>query len=427
MPVGLRVKVRPRSSHVTAQLEATILPSAIAGLEPPTDLRANLRDLPRYLTGSTLSAGLVAALLGVTGPVILMIQAATAAGLTAQQLNSWVFAVLVGGGTASVFLALVYRQPICGAYSIAGAALLVTTLPRYSLGEAVGAYVVSGLLIAALGLTGWFARAMSRVPPQIVAGMLAGVLFRFGIGIFTPLRDDPFLVLAMVLTFLALQRLGWRTAALGALVVGMALAAAAGQFRLEHVALHLALPELYAPAFSLQAMLSLGLPLTLLALTTQNAPGIGILQAQGYPAPGNAITLVSGLWSVATAPLGGHGVNIAAPMTAICASPAAHADPAGRYAATVVNGVLFAAVGVLGATATTIILALPPAVIGVVAGLAMVPALLQSLRGSVGQERHAWGAFFALIIAASDVAVLNVGAPFWALLGGLLVSRLLDR
>ena len=138
------------------------------------------------------------------------------------------------------------------------------------------------------------------------------------------------------------------------------------------------------------------------------------------------MTLVSGLWSVVTAPLGGHGVNIAAPMTAICAAPTAHPDPWGRYAATVVNGVLFAGVGVVGATATTIILALPPSVIGVVAGLAMVPPLMQSLRGSVGQERHAYGAFFALAIAASNVTLLSVGAPFWALLGGLLVSRLLD-
>ena len=398
----------------------------IAGLEPPTDIRANLRDLPRCVTVSTVSAGLVAALLGVTGPVILLIQAATAAGLTPAQLNSWVFAVLVGGGTASLFLALVYRQPICGAYSIAGAALLVTTLPGYSLGEAVGAYLISGLAIAALGLTGWFGRAMARIPPEIVSGMLAGVLFRFGTGIFTPLADQPLLVLAMVLTFLLLQRLGWRTSTVGALVVGMALAAAGGQFRLEQVALGFALPELYPPEFSLQAMLSLSLPLTLLALTSQNAPGIGILQAQGYPAPSNAMTLVSGLWSVVTAPLGGHGVNIAAPMTAICAAPTAHPDPWGRYAATVVNGVLFAGVGVVGATATTIILALPPSVIGVVAGLAMVPPLMQSLRGSVGQERHAYGAFFALAIAASNVTLLSVGAPFWALLGGLLVSRLLD-
>ena len=200
----------------------------IVGLEPPTDLRANLRDLPRYVTASTVSAGLVAALLGVTGPVILLIQAATAAGLTPEQLSSWVFAVLVGGGTASLVLALVYRQPICGAFSIAGAALLVTTLPRYSLAEAVGAYLVSGLLLAALGLTGWFGRAMARIPPEIVSGMLAGVLFRFGVGIFTPLGAEPLLVLAMVLAFLALQRLGWRTSTLGALLVGMATAAAGG-------------------------------------------------------------------------------------------------------------------------------------------------------------------------------------------------------
>ncbi len=398
-----------------------------AGLERPTDVRANLRDLPRYITPSTVSAGLVAALLGVTGPVILLIQAAEAAGLTTEQLNSWVFAVLFGGGTASVVLALAYRQPMCGAFSIAGVALLITMLPRYSLPEAVGAYVVSGLLIVALALTGWFGRAMASIPPQVVSGMLAGLLFRFALGIFTPLPREPLLVVAMLLTFVLLQRLGWRTSTFGALVVGMAVAGAGGQFRLDQVTLGLAVPGVVAPAFSLASVLSLSLPLTVLALTSQNAPGIGILSTQGYQPPSNAITLVSGLWSLATAPLGGHGVNLAAPMTAICASPAAHPDPNGRYAAAVIDGVLFAMVGVVGASATTLMLALPPAVISVVAGLAMVPTLMSSLRSSVGQERHAWGAFFALTIAAADATVLGVGAPFWALLGGLMISRVLDH
>jgi benzoate membrane transport protein len=356
-----------------------------------------------------------------------VIQAATAAGLSQAQLDSWVFAIMVGGGAASLVLALGYRQPISGAYSIAGAALLVTTLPRFPLAEAVGAYLVSGLLILALALTGLFGRAIERIPPEIVMGMLAGVLFRFGVGIFTPLAREPVLVLLMVLTFLLLQRRGWRTATLFALLVGMAVAGASGQFRLERVALQLTTPQLQAPTFLLEAVLSLSLPLTLLALTSQNAPGIGILLAQGYRPPSNAITLVSGLGSLLTAPLGGHGVNIAAPMTAICSSPAAHPDLSGRYAATVINGLLFVAFGFVGATATTIMLALPPAVIAVTAGLGMVGPLMQALRKSLGQDRHAFGAFFAVVIAASDVTLLNVGAPFWSLLGGLVVSRLLDR
>ena len=395
-------------------------------LEPPADARANLRELPRYVGPSTAGAALVAALLAVTGPIVLILQAAAAAQLSPAQLSSWVFAVTVGGGAASLVLALLYRQPICGAWSIAGAALLVTALPRFSLPEAVGAYLFSGLLIILLALSGLFGAAIERVPQEIVLGMLAGVLFRFAVGIFTPIAAEPGLVLAMVAAFLAFQKLRWQTPTLAALVIGTVVAALVGRFRVGQVALGLTRPELYAPAFSAEALLSLSLPLTILALTSQNAPGIGILRAQGYPAPSNAITLVSGLASLATAPLGGHGVNIAAPMTAICSAPAAHPDPAGRYAATVLNGLLLIAFGLVGATATSIMLALPPAVIGVAAGLAMVPPLMQALRGSVGQDKRPYGAFFALAIAASDVTLLGIGAPFWSLLGGLALSHMLD-
>lgn len=394
--------------------------------EAPTDVRANVRDLPRYVTVSTAGAALVSALFALTGTLLLIVQAATAAGLTSGQLGSWVFAVCVGAGLMTLLLALGYRQPICGAWSIAGTALLVTALPRFSLEEAAGAYLVSGLIILLLAITGGFGRAIALVPQPVVMGMLAGVLLRFGLGIFAPLSREPVLVLAMLAVFLLIERLRWQAPALGALVVGMAIAALQGQFRPVGVALRLTAPELYAPTFSLEAVLALSVPLAVLALASQNAPGIGILLAQGYPAPSGAITLLTGLGSLATALIGGPGVNVAAPMTAICASPAAHPDPGGRYAAAVLNGLLLIAFGLVGGAATSLILALPQTVIGVTAGLAMVPALIGALRRSVGQDKGAYGAFFALAIAASDVTLLGVGAAFWSLLGGLVVSRLLD-
>ena len=395
-------------------------------LELPTNPRANLVDLPRYVGPSTAGAALVAALIAFTGPVVLVLQAGTSAQLSPEQINSWVFAVAVGGGMASLVLSLLYRQPLCNAWSIAGAALLVGTLPRFPFAEAVGAYLVSGLLILLLAVSGLFGAAMERVPPEIVMGMLAGILLRFAIGIFTPIVGEPILVLAMLAAFLLFQKLRWQTPTLAALVVGTVVAAMSGRFALAEVSPRVTIPELYVPTFSLEATLSLALPLTILALTSQNAPGIGILWAQGYSAPANAITFVSGIASLVTAPLGGHGVNLAAPMTAICSAPTAHADPAGRYAAAVINGLLLITFGVAGATATAIMLALPAAVIGVAAGLAMIPALLQALRAALAQDRRAYGAFFALVIAASDVNLLGVGAPFWSLVGGLVISRLID-
>ncbi len=92
--------------------------------EQPKEIRRNLRYSLRYATTSTLGAGFVAFLLGATGPALLVYQAAANANYPGEIINSWFFAIFVGGGLLSLLLAFLYREPICGAYSIAGSALL---------------------------------------------------------------------------------------------------------------------------------------------------------------------------------------------------------------------------------------------------------------------------------------------------------------
>ena len=183
--------------------------------------------------------------------------------------------------------------------------------------------------------------------------------------------------------------------------------------------------QLIAPTFSLAAVFSLALPLTLLALISQNAPAISILRANGYRPPTNVITLLSGLGSVVTAPLLGHGLLLGGPMTALCAGPEVHPDPNGRYVAAVSNGICMIAFGVVGATVVSLVQALPTALVGVVAGLALLPVLLQAFRLSIGQCQHTLAVGFALLIAASDLSLLGISSSFWAIVAGLAVARFL--
>ena len=399
----------------------------LAGLEPAREVGRNLRDLPRYLTVSTLGAGFLATLIGVTGPWLLAYQAALNAGYPEAAINSWLLAIFVGGGLLSLILAFLYREPICGAYPIAGSALLVPVLGQYSLSEAVGAFLLSGVLMTAVGVSGLFGWIVERVPNEVIMGMLAGVLLRFGIAVFAPLPEQPLLVGAMILIYLASYR--WLVKlppALSALIAGVALAAATGQFDPGAVRPALSQPLLIAPVFGVGAFFSISLPLTLLALGSQNAPGIGILRVNGYQPPANAITILSGLGSIVTAPLLGHGLNIAAPMTAICAGPEAHHDLRGRYVATVINGALFIVFGLTGATAVSLVRALPTALVGVMAGLALLPVIWQAFRLSTGQPRHALGSGFALLIAASNINLIGINSAFWAIVVGVAVARFVD-
>ncbi|HSK99738.1 MAG TPA: benzoate/H(+) symporter BenE family transporter [Rubrobacteraceae bacterium] len=400
----------------------------LTGPEPPKEISRNLRDSFRYVSISTVGAGFVAFLLGATGPALLVYQAATNGGYPEEVINSWFFAIYVGGGLLSLLLAYLYREPICGAFPIAGSALLVTVLDRYSLSEAVGAFLVSGALVTLMGFSGIFDAIMEHVPNEVVMGALAGILLHFGIEVFAVLPEQPVLMGAMVAAYIV----GFRfmravPPVLLALLVGVALAGLVGRFDLGDVRFAVAQPVLVGPSFDLGAMFSIALPLTLLALATQNAPGIGILWANGYRPPVNAITIFSGVGSVLTAPLVGNGLNIAAPMTAVCAAPDTHPDPASRYVATVAQGLFFIAFGLAGAAAVSLIRALPPALIVGVAGLALLPVILQALRLSVGQSRHALAAGVALFVGASNLTVFGISSAFWAIVAGILLARFLRQ
>ncbi|MBI3992198.1 MAG: benzoate/H(+) symporter BenE family transporter [Candidatus Lambdaproteobacteria bacterium] len=395
--------------------------------ETDTCVRESLRDLPKAITVSTFTAGFVAALMGASGPILLVFQAAQLSHYTEQQIGSWVFGIYAVGGMMSLLLAIMYRQPATGAFSMAGAALLVNVLPRFGLHEAVGAYLLGGVLITLLAFTGWFNRVMEFVSKEIVMAMLGGVLFHFSAAIFPQLVSFPALVAPTLLAYLIAHR--WNRVAPPMTV---ALIVAIGQVLLFHpppagaIEFTFSLPRFYAPAFSLDGFLSLTLPLVLLTLSSQNASGISVLSALGYRPRISAITFFTGVLSIATAPMAGHGVNLATPMSAVCGDASVHPDPRMRYGAAVIAGLFFILFGTLGVTMFSLIRIMPQGLIMVIAGLAMLPVVLTVLQQSFGTRRRPLGCIFALIIAAANVQWFGIGSAFWSLILATAISYWLD-
>ncbi|MBL8148122.1 MAG: benzoate/H(+) symporter BenE family transporter, partial [Anaerolineae bacterium] len=298
------------------QPEATPAPVTVFGA-----LRRNLRDLPASIRMPALLAGLVVVLTAYTGPILIIMEAARAANLSPAETNSWIWAVTVINGAFGVLLSLLYRLPVVIAWPTASAALLVLSLPSYPFAEAIGAYVVAGAVIAVVGITGVFSRAIELVPHPVVMGMLAGVLLRFGIGLFAALPSAPGLVTAVFVTFMLLRRARFKAPLIGALAVGMVIAALDGTLNLQGVSLELTTPLWTTPVFSVNALLGLALPLVALALTSQYAPGLAVLRSYGYSLPVNGALLLTGIGSVLIAPFGGHGMTLAAITAAIASSP----------------------------------------------------------------------------------------------------------
>ncbi|MBY0221758.1 MULTISPECIES: benzoate/H(+) symporter BenE family transporter [Sporosarcina] len=392
-----------------------------------TVLLNNLKDLRKNMNVNTFSAGLVAAIFGCTGPALIIIGGASSGGLTYEETISWIFAIYFFSGLLGIFLSLKYRQPIVGAHSIAGAVLVVGALTHFTMREAIGAYLVAHILIILLGASGLIDKVMRWIPIPIVMGMIVGVMIRFATDMITSLTVSPILAGSAILVYLLSTRfLKKFPPVLSALLVTVLLAIFMNEFQFQNAQSLFILPKFFIPTFSLDAVLSIGVPLALLIICTENAQASGVLMAQGYKPPNNAMAMNGSIVGLIAAFFGGHAINIAGPMTAICSAEEVGTKES-RYAAAVVSGGLFSIFGLFAAAVVPLVIAMPGVIVSVIAGLAMLGVLITSLKTAFSANKFQMGAFFALIIGMSDVSFFNISAPLWAIIGSLFVSFLVER
>ncbi len=380
-----------------------------------------LRQFWRDSSLSALVAGFIAMLTGHTSGLVLIFQAGQAAGLDSGLIASWIWALSLGMTCCTIGLSLYYRAPIVVAWSTPGAALLISSLPGVTFNEAIGAYLVCALLLTLVGITGTFERLLRHLPNSLAAALLAGILFRIGSEIFLAAQSQLLLVLAMLFSYLLIKRLQTRYAVLAALLVGAALAGANGLLDQSQVPLQLAVPQWTTPAFSLSAVISIGLPLFVVAMASQNIPGLAVLRADHYPVPASPLLSVTGFASLLLAPLGSHGVNLAAITAAICTGPQAHEDATKRYTAAVFCGLFYALAGLFGASLVALFAALPKALLLSVAAIALFGSIGNGLQAALHNAEEREAALLTFMLTASGISLGGIGSAFWGLLLGLAV------
>ncbi|RBJ79862.1 benzoate transporter [Pseudomonas sp. MWU12-2534b] len=378
-----------------------------------------MHSLSKDLSLSAVIAGLIAVIISYAGPLIIVFQAAREAHMPSDQVSSWIWAISIGSGLTGLLLSWRLKVPVITAWSTPGAALLVSMLPTVSLPQAIGAYVVASLIIAALGLSGAFDKLMSRLPKAIAAAMLAGILFRFGAGLFTSVTLQPALVLAMIAAYLLGKRFSPRYAILAVLLVGCAVAAGLGEFNGGSITLALAEPIFIAPEWNWHAIINIGLPLALVTLTGQYVPGMAVMRSAGYTTPARSIVSWTAITSVLLAPFGSHGINLAAITAAICTGREAHEDPNKRYVAGIACGLFYILMGIFGATLASVFAALPKELIAALAGLALFGAISAGLSGAMADEKQREAALITFLVTASGMSFLGLAAAFWGLIFGL--------
>ncbi|CAM2177537.1 Inner membrane protein YdcO [Paraburkholderia sacchari] len=375
---------------------------------------------------ATIVAGFVAMMTGYTSSLVLMFQAGQAAHLSPEQISSWIWSLSIGMGMTTIALSLWYRAPTVIAWSTPGAALLISSLPHVPYAEAIGAYIVCALLLTAVGVTGWFDALMKRVPAGIAAALLAGILFEIGIEIFHAAQVQTPLVLTMFFAYLLLKRAVPRYAIVGTLVVGVAAAAVLGLLDFSHFHVALAKPVFTLPAFSASAIVSIGIPLFVVAMASQNVPGIAVLRADGYNTPSSPLIATTGIASLVLAPFGSHGINLAAITAAICTGPHAHEDRTKRYMAAVWCGIFYLIAGVFGATIAALFAAFPPALVVSIAALALFGSIMSGLTNAMQNPHEREAALVTFMVTASGLTLLTIGAAFWGLVAGVITQVILN-
>lgn len=371
-------------------------------------------------------AGIVCGIVGFTSSFAVVLAGLQAVGASADQAASGLLVLCLTMGAGCIAFSLRLRMPITMAWSTPGAALLATAaVPAAGFAGAVGAFVLSGILLALCGLVKPLGRLVQSIPAPLASAMLAGVLLHLVIAPFTALAADPAAIAGPLLVWLALSRLAPRWAVPGALGAAIAVMVLRGSF--AHLDAAAAAPRVIPvlPAWDPGALLAIAIPLFIVTMTSQNVPGIAVLASFGYRPGTRGPLLYTGAASAAGALGGGHAINLAAISAALAAGPEAGPDPSRRWIAGVSCGLTYLAFGPLAGLVTALAHAAPHGLIEAIAGLALVATFAASATAALEAPRTRIAGAITLIVGASGFAIAGIGAAFWSLLAGLLIHLVL--
>jgi benzoate membrane transport protein len=376
---------------------------------------------------SAIAAGFLAVLISYSGPAVIFFQAADVAHVSGEMVASWIWGISIGAAVSGIFLSWALKVPVITAWSAPGTALLVTLFPAITLNQVVGAYITAAVIIFLIGVSGSFDRIMRRIPPGIAAGMMAGILFQFGVNAFKSATTMPALTFGMVAAYAVFRRLVPRYCIVLVLVSGITLAMLLGDTNVSGLELTLTTPTFITPEWTWGTTLSLALPLVLVSLTGQFLPGMAILHLSGYRTPARPIIAATSLASLGVAFFGGITIVVAAITAALCTGKDAHEDPAKRYVAGIANGVFYLIGGTFAGTIVTMFTALPKEFIAVLAGLALLGAIAANVTTVVREEDHREASVITFLATASGMSFLGLGSAFWGVVIGGFAYLVLNK
>ncbi|MDX8252326.1 benzoate/H(+) symporter BenE [Acinetobacter pittii] len=384
-----------------------------------------LKTLKNDWSISATVAGFLAVLISYSGPLIIFFQAAQRAHVSTDMMVSWIWGISIGAAVSGIYLSIKYKTPVITAWSAPGTALLVTLFPNVSLNEAVAAYITSAIVIFLIGVTGYFDKLLKWIPQDVAAGMMAGILFQFGIGLFTASDSMPFIVFSMLIVFLIAKRLMPRYTMIWVLAAGVLLSLIFGKMNPVDVSFSLAIPQWISPEWTWNSTLNLAVPLILVSLTGQFLPGMAIMKLSGYDTPAKPIITVTSIASLAVACIGGITIVLASITAALCMGKDAHELKEKRYIAGIANGIFYILGGLFAGSIVMLFSLLPKELVAALAGLALLGAIATNISVAMKNDRQRDAALITFLATASGMHFLGLSSVFWGICIGVIAHFIL--
>jgi len=418
-----------------------------------------------------ITNGFVAFLFAVTGPVAIMLLVGTKTNLTNQELSSWLFGAFTINSFISIIFSFWYKQPLVYMWSIPGIILIGSSIENYSFNEIVGAYVVTGFFLTFLGLTNILSWINKKIPIEIVMGMVAAIFLQFSLNWLYSLKETPLLSGTMTITYFiiyaipTLQRI--IPPLLGSLIVGIFIIFNFNQPEaFNNLNFSPIIPTIFIPEFNLKANIELVIPLAITVLFIQNGQGLAILKSAGHKTYIKPFTVACGIGSIINSFFGTVSSCLTGPVTGIIVSDdhsknnvkvsdvnkligkeraqlliEKHGKETfidgiiefkknlainGHYTSGIIFALLCITFGIFSPFFTGFISSCPPGFIASLGGIALL-VVLKNTFISAFSGSFSFGALVSFLITMSDLTFLNIGSPFWGLIGGFIICKVYEK
>ncbi|QCZ94552.1 benzoate/H(+) symporter BenE family transporter [Salinimonas iocasae] len=378
----------------------------------------------KSLSVSHIAAGLTAVVVGYSSAVVLVIEAARTAGASPDMVVSWLFALGIGMGLSCIVFSLRYKIPVVTAWSTPGAAFLLSAAAVFPLSEVIGAFVIAGICTLACAQSRALTRLITAIPTNIASALLAGIVLPICLNIFADVTQAPLITAVFIATYVIAGHLIPRYLMLLLLVLGVGCSVWLGDLSALNWQVSVAAPVWVSPDFSVASAISLGFPLFIITMLSQNVPGMAILKSYDFKPDHKTVLSGLGGLQIALGPFGGFAFNYAAITAAICMGEDAGDKREHRYLAAVVAGCAYIGLGLAAGLVVMLFTSMPEVVIHLLAGLALLGTLQSALLNSMVQERYRKAALMTLVCTASGMSLFKLGAPVWGLGLGLLMLML---